>query len=307
MVQSTAIGEIMYLLAAIMSGFLFSLIGVAARIGTGRHIHPLRIIGMSFIVGMIFFSPVLWQELPTLPMRVFIFGIAAVLSQIVAIHLFRSLLARGSLSALWCSLRLSFVPVIFAASIIWHEAILPMQYIAAGVAVICVVSAAFSHPPTLEGETSRTMKQTLFYGMLLVLLMLMDSVINLGVKDLSMQAITNGKTMLQRYGSSFYFIVYAVVVVAFLIDPSARSKQDNNWKNEVLPVFLAALGTVGGSLLLRYAMALPAVIAFPLGAVSSIVFTAIVGTIAFKEHRTIGWYGTIIFGIIAVILANIKV
>jgi hypothetical protein len=296
----------MYLLAAIFSGFLFSLIGIAARIGTGRGIHPLRVIGMSFIVGMIFFSPVLWQELPTLPMRVFLFGLASGVSQIIAIHLFESLLARGPLSALWCSLRLSFIPVIFAASLIWKEVILPIQYIAAGVAVICVVCAAFSQPAAPAGEKPRTTKQIWFYGMLLVLLMLMDSVINLGVKDLSMQAIEGGRTMLQGYGSSFYFIVYAVVVIAFIFDPSARSKQPGNWRNEILPVFFAALGTVGGSLLLRQAMALPAVIAFPLGAVSSIVFTAVVGTIAFKEHRTIGWYGTVIFGVIAVVIANLK-
>ncbi len=296
----------MFVVAAIMSGLMFSLIGIAVRIGTGRGIHPLRIIGMSFIGGMIFFSPVLWQELPTLPWRVLVFAIASGLSQIVATHLFRSLLARGPLSALWCSLRLSFIPVIFAAAILWHEAILPIQYIAAGVAVICVISAAFSHPPVAAGEAQRTSKQTLFYGMLLVLLMLMDSVINLGVKDLSMQSIAGSTDMLVRYGSSFYFIIYAVVVIAFLIDPAARSKQVGNWRNEILPVLLAAAGTVGGSLLLRKAMALPAVIAFPLGAVSSILFTAIVGTIIFKEHRTLGWYGTIIFGVIAVVLANLK-
>jgi hypothetical protein len=66
---------------------------------------------------------------------------------------------------------------------------------------------------------------------------------------------------------------------------------------------LAGVGSVSGLWLLGTCIALPAAILFTVNSVSSILFTAVVGTLFFKEQRTVNWYATIGCAILVVVLA----
>ena len=295
-----------------LSGVAFSLIGIAYRMGQPRGIVPGHVMVFIAAVGSIVFA-VRSAGLPLgdVPLLVIALGVAAGLTQYVLVHVMKAALHMGPLSPAWCALGLSFLPTIAFSSISLGEQMTTMRGLALIAGIACVlVASACQHPPparpmpVIGGRDRVQSASRLAYVGVLLLIPTFNCVTQISIKVLG-RPNAEGGSMADRFGTVFLLLMYSVIGTSLVIELLVT----RNYRVPLLHTaglgFMAAAGSTIGMTGLTACAALPAAILFPLSNVVSILVAAIVSTAAFGERRSLAWYGTVGFGALTVVLANL--
>jgi hypothetical protein len=295
-------------LLAILSGISFSLIGIALRLGSDHEIHPLHIVAVSSLMGVIVFAIRLTAHFgEQIPVLVFALGALAGVSQYVVLHAFKWALNLGPLSPLWCALMLSFIPVILYVGWFRGETVAPVQYGAVGLAVVCVLIASMGQRKDPGGTgrlRPRTRWRALEYGVVLLAVLLLNSIANICMKELGITPSELGGTYMSQYGAAFFATLYLCVQVCVMTDNVVTRRRPGSFRWMLILGALTGVGSIGGLWLLEVCIELPAAVLFTVNSISSILFTCLIGAFYFREPKTLSWYATIATAVVVVLLAR---
>ncbi len=300
------------MLLAALSGVCLSLIGVAFKIGQGRGVIPLHISMCMGIAGAIVFgSQMDWHNLGVLPLFVWGMVLLTTLGQLLAMHLVKICLRMGPLSPLWAAMNLTFLPVILYSALFLSESIriMEMAAIFAGILTVVFASQTTGGPSAGEGETAAKhgMKTKLTYSLLLVLVLMGNSLVFIVIKDLGTRTVApgSGGTWLAMYIAPIYFLMYASLALFSGAASWMQKARPDRVRDLVMLGALAAAGSIAGLVLLKISIPLPAALVFTLSGVMTIVSGAVASVVFFREPVFWAWYGTVGFGVLAVLLANL--
>jgi drug/metabolite transporter (DMT)-like permease len=293
---------------AIFAGMAFSVTAAAYRAGVPRGVSPQHIMGTCAVVGVAVFGV---ASLPGLaaggpPPLVLVLAVMSGLSQYALLPLIQVGLRLGPVSVLWCVLMLMFVPVTLYAGMALGESFAAGQWVSVGAAIACVVLAALSQNGSAATSAGRphTLARRLGYGGLLLILLALNSVMGIALKQLDATPDPAGATCLTHYRELFLAVMYLFVLLGVLTEGAITRRGPASWRWTLLLGALAAIGSIGGMTMLVRAVALPAAAVFTVCNVSSILTTAVLATVLWRERRTWSWYGALACGILAVVLAN---
>jgi hypothetical protein len=296
-----------FVLAAV-SGLSLSLIGIAFRLGQSKNVVPLHIATSMGICGMIFFGVQMdWGLMKEIPL--FIYGLALInaLGQIVAMELTKASLKRGPLSPVWCALNLNFLVVIIYAAVVYQEAVHLFQALALVSGLLCVVAAS-----NLENEDGGDGKETalkdkILYGLMLIIILFSNSIVFLTIRDLGSRMVPGDVvSYLGKYLPNIYFILYAMMALVCGTVVSFQKIKPESTGTLIRLGLMGGVGSIAGLFLLSLCAPYPAAFVFTINGMITILAGALASVFFFGEKRTTAWYFTIGFGILAVILANLK-
>ena len=296
-----------------ISGICLSIIGISFRMGQSRGVIPLHISMCMGIAGAIFFGVQMdCSAFAKLPTFVILMALLTSVGQIVAMHLAKICLSKGPLSPLWCAMNLTFLLVVIYSAILFSEHILSFQYLALISGIVCVIFASNIGGSKKENEksteaVSKSMKDKVVYGIMLVLILVTNSLVFIVIKDLGTRTITPGSaaTYLAIYREPIFFIMYSSMAIFSGIVVLLQRAKPHRLVNLIGLGGLAAGGSIAGMLLLSLCVALPAALIFTINGIVIILGGVIGSVLFFGERRTRYWYGTVGFGVLAVILANL--
>jgi drug/metabolite transporter (DMT)-like permease len=305
------LNDTILLLLAALSGLCLSIIGIAFRIGQNRGVIPLHISMFMGLAGAIFFGVQMdWSQFGEIGFFVWGMALLTTLGQIVAMHLVKIALSKGPLSPLWAAMNLTFLPVIIYSAVVFTEPVTAFQVAAILAGVLCVTFAAY----TQRGESSpkddkpaQPSSSRVTYALLLVAILLGNSLVFIVIKDLGTRPVSldTALTFLVAYTGPIYFIMYLSLglfsgLTAVIQKAKPRRMGDLIWIG-----MLAAAGSISGLLLLKVCVPLPAGVVFTINGVTTILGGALASVLFFREKVFWGWYGTVGFGVLAVLLANL--
>jgi len=145
----------------------------------------------------------------------------------------------------------------------------------------------------------------IFYGLLLLLVMVMSSSINVALKMLGGHLLPDGRNILSVYGLVFLAVCYAAFGVLMLADTLLQPPPVVS-RAALVPIGLvAAFGSVGGFALLRTVAQEPAALVFPVNAVASLLGGSVSSVLFFRERVTPVWFGMVLAGSVAVVLVGL--
>jgi drug/metabolite transporter (DMT)-like permease len=245
--------------------------------------------------------------LQSLSAKVWIFGVLTGLTQYFSIKFVNAALKLGPLSPLWCALMLSFIPVIVYSAVFLHEPLGLLQGASLVSGIGCVVFASIGQTKAeLAHADHRKMDHALIYGGILILAMLFNSVLSVTMKDLAATSVISGGSLLSEQGNVFMLFSYVVLGGMSLADLCVTRQVKVSVGNWLALGGLASAGSIGGIIAMKESsMNLPATLVFPVSSVTSILTTAVVSVLVFRERANLSWYGTVGFGILAVLLAGL--
>ena len=296
-------------LLTVLSGIGFGLIGIMFRMGQNRNVIPIHISMCMGIAGAIFFGVQLnWHQLFHLPLLALLLPVISSFGNLASMHFTKVSLSRGPLSPLWCAMNLTFLTVVIYSSIVFSEAILPFQFAALVSGILCVVFASnLGNQSKSDNAEPYSSKDKIIYAGALLIVLLGNSMAFVIIKDLGTRTIASSTnvTYLMEYRTSIYVLMYLSMAISCLGLVGIQKAKPDSYVDLIKFGLIAAFGSIVGMLLLGFAAALPAALIFTINGMISILIGVIVSVLAFGEKRTPAWYGTVGFGILAVILANL--
>lgn len=298
-------------LLAGLSGICLSLIGISFRIGQNRGVIPLHISMCMGLAGAVFFGvQVNWADFKELPAFVWILALLTTAGQIGAMHLVRICLGMGPLSPLWSAMNLTFLPVILYSAVVFSEKITLTAGLALLAAVTCVFFASLASgdsAPKDEAGDRRSTRIMVTYAALLLLVLVGNSLVFVVIKDLGTRVVAPGSdsTYLMVYLPPIYFLMYISLAVFSGLTAWLQKAVPNRYADLIGLGALAAGGSISGLLLLKVCMPLPAALVFTISGMITILGGAVASVLFFGERLRPSWYGTVGFGLLAVLLANL--
>ncbi|MDD3715771.1 MAG: hypothetical protein PHT46_01565 [Candidatus Marinimicrobia bacterium] len=297
------------ILLAMLSGVCFSVIGIMMRLGQNKNVVPLHISMCMGIAGALYFAFQINWKAWDVPVYVIIMSLCGTVGMIASMIFSKMSLKRGPLSPLWTATNLTFIVVTLYAALMFGEKIALMQGLALLFGIVCVIFAAnLGDQPKDSESAGKGMRIRLEYALLLFLVLLGNSFSFLVIKDLGTRLIPGSETpYIALYRPHMYFFMYSSMALAsFLIVKFIDRSKPVSYKWVWGLGFLAAAGSISGMLMLSSVVdKLPASVVFTLNSICCILVACIVSVTAFREKIKAAWWGTIAFGLIAVVLANI--
>lgn len=289
----------MVIIISLIIGVMFSLCGTAYKIGSFGKVYPIQSATVLSIFGMIFFGVKAAATWGNITIWMVIAGALFGISQYLAIRLIRVALTLGPLSPAWCASSLTFVPVIVYAGIFMGEKLSILQYFSLAATFGAILSGALGSD---GGKHGLNFKDTLLYGLLLFFILASGSVLNIGLKFCSTFVEPGTKVPMLENGSDvIMFFTYLFLGLSSAIDltlsKSWRWNKFAYWGGALL-----SIGAVGGFALSLAIIKAPAVFVFALSNSASILLTTLISTFFMHEKRTVSWYFTVGFSLLAILL-----
>ena len=299
-----------YALLAALSGVSFGQIAITLRLGQSRDVRGEPIFAIATLAGTIFFAAQGGLATVTeLPLAALAWAVAAGLPQYAMLRILRAGLKLGPLSPLWCAVSLGFVPAVVAAHFAYGEHLLALQYVGLAAAIVCVASGSLTQRsgPTAAAAEGGRVARVLFYGMLLVVLVLMNGVAFCGTKFVAKQLTPSGESWLDRYGHAYYMVFYFVIFLGCATDMAITQRGQTPWRRALPLGCWCGAGSIGGVALWKAcAVHMSAAALFTASSVVQILTASLASVIFFAERRTFWWYVLVATGIAAVVLFNIQ-
>ena len=288
------------LLLSVLAGFMFSIGGIAYKIGANGKVRPIQCAVFLAAVGTVVFGVIGCNEWRHLNLQVLLIGTIIGFTQYWVIVFLRWALLLGPLSPTWCAVSLGFIPVIVYSALSCGEKISLFQYLSIAATVGAIFSASFS---SNGGKSGTSWKQKLLYGIILVLLVVFNSTMSVGLKVASQINMPGTGVLLSDCcGNVILSLVYFMILLCGVIELSAGKKWVLN-RNAFWGGALLALGASSGYGLQLYLVdKASAVTVFALGNTVSILGTALMSATIFREKRSKSWYFTVGFSLLAILL-----
>lgn len=298
-------GLLIFIVAA-GSGAAFALIGIAYRLGHSRRIAPATILMFASAMGLVFFllraRGLDWRQVPE---RIWVMGIAAGLTQYLALKLLRLAMANGPFSPAWCAASLSFVPVVVYASGFLRESMQVWQYLSVAAAVLAMVVASAGEQDGGQADAPAGLGRNLFYCAVLLAVLFVNGVASVCMKDLGVRALPAGGSYMHEWGSVFCALLYLFIVLGV----ASERLLERRLGAPLLPTLglglLAGCGSVSGIAGMVWCSQAKSSMPFPVSGVVQILAAAVVSVVFFRERVTGRWVATMALGVAAVLLAPI--
>lgn len=297
------------IILAMLSGVSFAIIGVMMRLGQSKNVVPLHISMLMGLVGAVYFGfQIDWANW-NVPAYVILMALGGTVGLIANMIFTKMSLKRGPLSPLWTATNLTFIIITIYAALMFSEKIALMQGLALIFGIVCVIFAAnLGDAPKEAGSDKKPARIKIEYAVLLFLVLLGNSFSFIVIKDLGTRFIPGTETAyIALFRPHMYFVMYlSMAIASFVIVKFIDKSKPTSYKWVWILGLIAAAGSILGMVMLSSVVTkLPASIVFTLNSISCILVGCIVSVLAFKEKVKPAWWGTIIFGVIAVIFANI--
>ena len=288
------------ILLSIFAGFMFAIGGIAYKIGANGNARPIQCAVFLSAVGTIVFGIIGCNEWNFCTLPVYLTGIVIGVTQYWVIVFLRWALQLGPLSPTWCAVSLGFIPVIIYSALSCGEKLSLYQYFSIVSTIGAIVSASLS---SNGGKSGTTWKQKVLYCIILVLLVIFNSTLSVGLKVASQIDVPGtSMTLCDRCGNVILALVYCTIMVCGVIELTVGKSWVFNRKAFWGGALLALGASTGYGLQLYLVGKASAVTVFALGNTVSILGTALMSAIFFKEKRSKAWYFTIGFSILAILL-----
>ncbi|MCK4529885.1 MAG: hypothetical protein KAU44_01805 [Candidatus Marinimicrobia bacterium] len=297
------------IILAMLSGVSFAIIGVMMRLGQSKNVVPLHISMLMGLVGAVYFGfQIDWANW-NVPAYVILMALGGTVGLIANMIFTKMSLKRGPLSPLWTATNLTFIVITIYAALMFSEKIALMQGLALIFGIVCVIFAAnLGDAPKEAGSDKKPARIKIEYAVLLFLVLLGNSFSFIVIKDLGTRFIPGTETAyIALFRPHMYFVMYlSMAIASFVIVKFIDKSKPTSYKWVWILGLIAAAGSILGMVMLSSVVTkLPASVVFTLNSISCILVGCIVSVLAFKEKVKPAWWGTIIFGLVAVILANI--
>ena len=285
-----------------------SLIGVSYNLGRSRGLRPSHIATFIGFAGMVVFAALAGAaRLRSAPVEVWVVGLIAGLAQYLGVVALAAAFQRGPLSPAWCAAAMTFPPALLYAWFWLGERLTGLRLAGVVLACVCVVLASLhgSAAGHARAERKHGWGTRIFYGLLLLLVMLMCSSVNVSLKVLGGHLLPDGRNTLEVYGLVFLTACYGALGVPMLVDTLVQPPPVEA-RPAFLPIgLLAAFGSVSGFALLRAVAQEPAALVFPVNAVASLLGGSVTSVLFFRERVTPLWFGMVLAGSLAVVLVGL--
>ncbi len=297
---------------AALAGASIGLIAVAYRLGQPRGLLPLDVLAACCVLGTAVFGAAFWTSgghLAAMPAGLWAWGLAAGLGQYAAVRLLGAALRFGPLAPAWCVVSLNFVPTMVYSAMFLSEKLLPLQYAAIAISVLCVVVASTKPQPGEDGPKrpghalpAGGLARQAAYLAILVGIFVLGSLLPVALRALGEQRAALGDSLGRQCGHFLLLQSYTVLMVCGLVDTGLSGRLRASPRALAALGLLAGIGSVSGLALLS--LCASSTMAFPVASIAQIVVVAVISVLAFGEKPTANWYGTIVLGVLAVALAN---
>jgi len=290
----------MNILLCVFIGILHALCGVAYRIGSLGKVKSVESGFMLSVAGCAVFAVLGFHEWQYLSWRVFLCGAVFGITQYAAVRLFTSALKCGPLSPVWCVQSMNFVPVIFYASLFLGEKMSWFQYCSVFATAGALVTASFGAD---GGQVQTTWKQRIRYGALLLAILVFISVMNVGLKFCSVYCEPGASVnMADRTGNLLFFFIYLFIGIGSAADLIAGRSWVNSKYAYISGGLLALCAVSSYVVMISIVASTPAVTLFAVSSATGILGASLLSVLCFHEMRTISWYFTVGFSLLAILL-----
>jgi len=296
-----------FILAA-LSGLSLALIGVAFRLGQSKNVVPLHIATSIGICGALFFGAQMkWSLMAEIPFFIYVMALIIALGQILAMELTKASLKRGPLSPVWCALNLNFLVVIIYAALVYGEAVRLFQALALLSGLMCVIAASNLGDAEKKDGSVVKLNDKILYAVMLILILISNSFVFLTIRDLGSRLVPGySLSYLAKYLPNIYFILYLMMALVCGTVVSLQKVRPESRGSLVKLGLMAGGGSIAGLFLLSLCASYPAAFVFTVNGMITILAGTLASVFFFGEKRSTAWYLTIAFGVLAVILANVK-
>ncbi|HAE86532.1 TPA: hypothetical protein DCG86_00745 [Candidatus Marinimicrobia bacterium] len=155
--------------------------------------------------------------------------------------------------------------------------------------------------------TQTNRKDKILYGVMLIVILFSNSIVFLTIRDLGSRMVPGDVvSYLGKYLPNIYFILYAMMALVCGTVVSFQKIKPESTGTLIRLGLMGGVGSIAGLFLLSLCAPYPAAFVFTINGMITILAGTLASVFFFGEKRTTAWYLTISFGILAVILANIK-
>ena len=291
---------------AFLAGACFACIGISYRLGQARGVRPTQIALVMSLGGAVVFGLRCWGiAFGEVPLRLWLFGLAAGSGQYLTMLLIRHALARGGLTAVWCAVGLQFLPTVLYARLFLDERLPPLRFAGVAAGIACVLVAALRQKGSSAPRAGAPTRPGgyVVYAAILLAILLGNSLISIGIKDLSARP-AGVPSYFSRFGDLYCLLMYVFLGLFICVGRLARRGPGVPLRL-LLPVgLLAAGGSTLGLWALGRCSALPAALVFVVSGIVSILGAAVASVLALGEKPTRLWYATVALALLAIVLVQ---
>ncbi len=307
------------ILAAAAAGICFSFYNICGRIAVGRGLHMLHLAAVVGILGGIWLTPGaiadIQREGGGIPWIMVILGATNGAVRYLGTIVWNKALTLGPLTPLACATNLGFIVTIPYVWVMHGQKSGAVHWAAVFLAIAAVILAAKANTEAckisarLKGRSPEELAKRIGLAYLLVLFLswVAGGVGNVLIKDVDLLQAPDGRSYLEMYGNVFWIFEYYTLGVMAGLDRLVARDRPANWR---LALGLGAMVTATallGMAFLRMGITLHPAIYFSTSNVTAILFSVLVGALAFRERRVMWWYLTAVVSVAVVLLANFGV
>lgn len=287
---------------AVLGGTMYAVLALCYKLGVTRQIETMELLTVVSMVAAVFSLVLAWPVLGDADWCFWTLALSAGITQYLMIKVINLALRYGPLSSLWSVVMLTFVPVIFFSAFYFDEKLTfwaVLSTIAAAIAVKFASAGAGDQSQPEKANEKSSFKQRLFYGLLLLGALGVNSFAALANKYLG---CSYGN--FQELSGIFMLGLYGGIVLGGVVEMGVRKMSPWRKKGFWPLVLLGCCGTLGGVICQNLVITAPAVLTFTVISSTSIFVCAIFGAFLFKEKRSAAWYGTICSALAAIVLSQ---
>lgn len=284
---------------AAFSGIAFGLIGIAYRLGQKNGVRPEHIAVVFSIGGALFFGGRI-EHAAGLDPHAAAWGCVVGSCQFFLVVLIGATLKRGPLSPIWCSIGLGFIPSIVYALVFLGEHVSALQTGGVTAGIGAVLAGSFRQ----SGETADTApepslnswKNSVFYGWLLVLILLVNGMSGVALKSLSVNESPDFNL--------FFLALYSSLGLLTALRITVKKMFPDTVKKMLMIGGMACAGSISGMWAFGQCATLNAAALFTTSGIVSLLTATVASVLFFKERAGLTWFVMVTLAITSIIAVN---
>lgn len=282
---------------AFLSGLGFAMLGVAYRLGSQWRIALRQIIAILGACAIPYFLTISSGNVfsAEMPYSVYVVGIAAGLSQLVTLGLISLSFRLGPLSPVWCATSMNFIPVGIFGVLAYSEAISGRSLLSTAFGVAAIICGSLQNRASEDAAPAiRRADGRYAYLALLICIFLLNSFSGIGVKWVGrLKMAYAGAPMAHDWSHSYFIVLYCTLGLGAVITALVSRRKIPSVRKLALCGIMASCGSIIGLRSIEACSDIPAIMAFAVSSLTSLLGASIMSIILFRERITSAWIAMI--------------